>query len=319
LSQRILVMRGGALGDFILGLPALRALRRAFPAAHLELVAPAAVLPLAYPLVDLAIPIERSEMSAFFGEAELPGDLASRYAGLDLAVVWLADQEGLVRRHFERLGTERVLQAPALPPDSRRVHATDYLLGTLRPFMPTSGSGAPPFAVPIVHPSPDARKRTDDLLRNLGVLAESVVAIHPGSGGTWKCWPAARFAQVADVLTAHGRRVVLIQGPADEEVVEKVRASMKDEPSAVISGLPIMDLAALLSSCACYLGNDSGVTHLAAAVGVPVVAIFGPTDPAIWGPRGRSVEILRDGSGQLESISVEQVAKAVKSLELTRG
>ena len=308
-------MRGGALGDFILGLPALRALREAFPSACLELVAPGAVLSLASRLVDVATPIERAEMAAFFGEAELPRDLAERYADLDLAVVWLADTEGLVRRHFERLGARRILHAPALPPKGARLHAADYLLQAL-----TGSEGIlPALGEPEVRPNPAAVESARALMERLGLTPENpIVAIHPGSGGRWKCWPAERFAQAIDLLKGASHQVALIQGLADEEVVANVLASLKGERPPVLSSLPVEELAAFLSLCGCYLGNDSGVTHLAAAVGAPAVALFGPTDPDVWGPRGRAVTILQGDQGRLEAITVEQVVEAVSGFQETQ-
>ncbi len=317
----MLVMRSGALGDFILGLPALHALRETFPTSRLELIAPATVLPLAAGLVDVATPIERAEIAAFFGDAELPAEIGERYAGLDLAVLWLTDADGAVRRQFERQGTRRVVNAPALPPRDARIHATDYLLETLRPLgvNATTHVGrmqdAPTRSArhwPSFGPNPSAVETAGRLLGQLGVAGEpGPVAIHPGSGGRWKCWPPERFARIADLLRSSGRDVLLIEGPADGEAVTQVLARVEGTKPPVISGLATGDVAALLSLCAAYLGNDSGVTHLAAAVGAPTIALFGPTDPAVWGPRGRAVTILRGEEGRMEAISVEQVVVAV--------
>ncbi len=334
MSQRMLVMRSGALGDFILGLPALRALRETFPTSRLELIAPATVLPLAAGLVDVATPIERAEIAAFFGDAELPAAIGERYAGLDLAVLWLTDADGAVRGHFERLGTRRVVHAPALPPRDARIHATDYLLETLRPLgitgkprHPSVGRGLVPRrpasaggvmalqAVPTISPDPTAVENARLTLAKLDFgPGLRIVAIHPGSGGKWKCWPPERFARIVDLLHSSGRDVVLIEGPADGEAVAQVLARVEGTKPPVISGLATGELAGLLSLCATYLGNDSGVTHLAAAVGAPTIALFGPTDPAVWGPRGIAVTILRGEEGRMEAITVEQVVPAVNTL-----
>ncbi len=285
--ERMLVMRGGALGDFVLGLPALRALREAFPRTNLEMIAPGAVLPLAAPWVDVATPMERGEVAHLFQEEQVPASLVDRYSDLDLVVLWLADGNGSVRRNFERLGARRILWAPALP-QAPGVHAADHLLATLRPL------GTPveaPYS-PMV-PGEPARERAMDLWRLLSLGAGvPVVAVHPGSGGAWKCWRAERFAGVVDRLMASGSSVVLLQGPADDAVVGKVLSAVRGARPPVAANLAVDELAAFLSLCSVYLGNDSGVTHLAAAVGVPTVALFGPTDPAVWGPRGRRVMVL---------------------------
>ncbi len=319
----------------MLGLPALAALREHFPGASLELIAPSAVLPLAADLAEVLTPVERAEVAALFVGAEpLPPEVVERYRNLDLAVLWLADPDGELRGLFHRLGGRQILQAPSLP-STPGLHAADHLLATLEPL----GIEAGP-AIPSVRPRAPEREVAAEVRRRLGVQAGApLVAIHPGSGGRWKCWPAERFARVAEELAQVGAATVLTQGPADEEYVRAVVAAAREVRLPVVAGLSVEELAAFLESCACYLGNDSGVTHLAAAVGTPVVAVFGPTDPRVWGPRGRRVVVLR---GQqecapctretasrctsrrcLEGVEVGQVLEAVVSIlrpvRLTRG
>lgn len=117
------------------------------------------------------------------------------------------------------------------------------------------------------------------------------VILHPGSGEPWKRWPAERYAQLADALLERGVPVVLSAGPSDAAALAAVRERMRGS-APVLAGLPARALAACFSLARCYAGNDSGATHLAAAAGAPVVALFGPTDPASWAPRG-DVRLLR--------------------------
>ncbi len=156
-----------------------------------------------------------------------------------------------------------------------------------------------------------------------------MMAAHPGSGGDWKRWPVERFAQAVDGLAEAGLGVVVIQGPADAEVVRQLRLKLRGKQPPVAADLGVEELAAFLALASCYLGNDSGVTHLAAAVGTPTVAIFGPTDPAKWGPRGQRVVVLRAEGGCgpcgreqgarcrnrvcLELVTVEQVVETVRA------
>ena len=317
MTERILVLRGGALGDFVLGLPALEALREGYPGATLQLLAPRAVLPLASHLVDDGIPLERSEAAWLFAEAtDAPAEIMEGFGGADLAVLWMADRSGTLRANLERLGTRRVLWAPALPP-TPTLHAADHLMDTLSPL------GIPLAfpAIPSLVPSEAAVEKAEGILRTLGLDPERpAVAIHPGSGGDWKRWPAERFAGVADLLMESNVQVVLLRGPADEKATSEMQSSMRGE-APVAADLGAIELAALLSRLSCYLGNDSGVTHLAAAVGIAVVALFGPTDPALWAPRGPRVKILRAGEApgpSLERLEVGSVLGAVGS-SITAG
>jgi len=117
------------------------------------------------------------------------------------------------------------------------------------------------------------------------------VAVHPGSGGKRKCWPAERFAALVKALDAP---ILLIEGPADRESCHLLRRLLAGpEGPALASGLSVPQAAALLTQCKLYVGNDSGLTHLAGALGIPTVAIFGPTDPAVWAPRGQRVAVVR--------------------------
>jgi ADP-heptose:LPS heptosyltransferase len=119
-----------------------------------------------------------------------------------------------------------------------------------------------------------------------------LVALHPGSGGRHKCWPPDRYGRLCDRLTAMGYTPVLTAGPADEGVIQAVMAGASAARPVVVDQAPLTHLAGLLTRCRAMMGNDSGITHLAAAVGIPTIALFGPTDPAVWGPRGKTVRIV---------------------------
>src|SRR5262249_38713939 len=137
------------------------------------------------------------------------------------------------------------------------------------------------------------------------------VAIHPGSGGRDKCWPAERFAELAHALKgSQEARILLIEGPADAERLRQFEAHGRGNPPRRLSQRPLTWFAAILSCCDRFSGSDSGITPLAAAVGVPVLALFGPTDPAVWGPRGRAVQIIRR---PLDDLTVAEVLAALSA------
>ena len=124
------------------------------------------------------------------------------------------------------------------------------------------------------------------------------VVIHPGSGGQRKCWPAPSYAALIGEISARGRRVVMLEGPADRPPCRAVLDLLPGrQRPAVERPENLRELATLLAGALLYAGNDSGPTHLAAALGTPTVAVFGPTDPAVWAPLGRRVKAINAPGG----------------------
>ena len=156
-----------------------------------------------------------------------------------------------------------------------------------------------------IHPSDSDREMASRFLKMVG--REPIVAIHPGSGSEKKNWPVENFAAVArwvsDELAA---QLLVVEGEADERVVAKLTRLLEPRPITVASRLKLVELAAVLERCVLFLGNDSGITHIAAAVGTPVVAMFGSASPPIWEPRGERVRVVRfcdnDVAGALGAI-----------------
>jgi ADP-heptose:LPS heptosyltransferase len=142
-------------------------------------------------------------------------------------------------------------------------------------------------------------------------LPERFLAIHPGSGSPRKNWPHARFAALARTLSRE-RPWLLVEGPADRDAVAALGAASGD--AVVARELPARVLGALLARAGLYVGNDSGVSHLAAAFGAPTLALFGPTDPAVWSPVGPRVKALRASDASLAALSVEDVLSAARAL-----
>lgn len=297
--HRILIIRAGALGDTILLFPALAALRHRFPAARIEAIGypPTLALAVHTGLVDRVRSIDDASLAHLFsgaGDIDRHEELSSYASAFDLIVAYCHDPEKELRRTLCGLAPgARVLVAEPFPPDG--VHAADWCLTPLRSVGVEASTG--PFRIDV----PEAkRKEARSYLAAMGCHSP-LVAVHPGSGGKRKCWPASRFAQTIDLLADLGFRSVLISGPADGEASQAVAGLVKEEKVlSVLDDLSLPRLSAVLSVCDAYVGNDSGVTHLAAQVGCPTIAVFGPTDPAMWGPRGSSVTILHDKEGWVE-------------------
>ena len=142
---------------------------------------------------------------------------------------------------------------------------------------------------------------------HLRALPEGFLAIHAGSGSPAKNWPTRLFLALARRLSG-GRPWLWVQGPADP-------APPPGTPDVVVArNLPLRTLAALLSHAALFVGNDSGVSHLAAAWGTPVLALFGPTRPERWAPLGPRVTCLRAPEGTMQALSSDDVEAAARTI-----
>ncbi len=141
-------------------------------------------------------------------------------------------------------------------------------------------------------------------------LGPRFVALHPGSGSRAKSWPPDRFATLAQEL-AGPRPWLLVVGPADSEACGPL---LGRRGVVVAAGLAPRILGALLARAGLYVGNDSGVSHLAAAFGAPTLALFGPTDPAQWSPVGPAVSVLRSPTGSMEDLGLAAVRQRAAEL-----
>ncbi len=321
--RQITVVRPGALGDTLLTLPALAALRHWAPAAHITFIARAEVLPLALAngLADRAWPWELLDWGALFAAAPAP-PLTDRaqmeLSGADVVVMWAPDPEGAIAGRLADLGVRRALVAPALPPEDSpaSLHAAAWLAASLRPLgVEQTPREALARLTPTLRP-PAAEAPLIDALWREWRAPERVVALHPGSGSPVKRWPAGRFAEVALLARDAGYAPLLLAGEADEQALAETQAALArlGASALVARGLRVATLAALLARCAGYVGCDSGVSHLAGLVGVPTVAVFGPTDPARWAPLGPHVAVARAPDARLDHLDAAPVWAALRTL-----
>jgi ADP-heptose:LPS heptosyltransferase len=308
-KPRMLVLRGGAIGDFIVTLPALAALRERWPGAYIELAGypHIAALALEAGLADHVVSLERAEMARFFSLSPgIPPEQAAHVRSFDLIISYLYDPDGTVRRNMLGVGARQVICSS---PIVEGTHAVDHLMKPLEQLaIYASGGESPQLVLGQGH-----RERGRMRIRAAG---ERVVAIHPGSGSPGKNWPLDGFAALAGRLTDETPvSPIFILGEADSEIETALTARGSEVP--VLSGCTLVELAESLSACEGYVGNDSGVTHIAASLGIPVVALYGPTDPDVWGPRGPNVRILQaEGptTQSLERISTGRVFEAAVSV-----
>jgi hypothetical protein len=303
--ERIVVVFPGALGDFVLALPALRALRTRHPRAGLTAVVngPLCGLVETVGIADAVVSLDAAESAGLFAGERLPRWLAGR----PVVYSWLgADDEHLRVRVAGATRAARFLRVERGPGPTHAAVAYVQAVGAAADVASLAAAGR------IVPPPSAAAAALFAELRG------PVLAIHPGAGSRAKRWDVAGFVQVAQWWRAAGGAVLAIAGPAEGD-----EAPVLGAPEVRDWALP--DLAAVLSRAALFLGNDSGVSHLAGAVGVPSVVLFGPTDADRWRPLGASVVVLgaraRAPEGlRLSALPASRVVAACRRrFTLTRG
>lgn len=288
-NPRILVVRGGAIGDFICTLPAIGALRERWPDAHLEILGYPHIIELAHGrhYADAVRSIEARAMAGFFiPNAIVEPGLRDYFASFNLVISYLFDPDEVFAGNVRACGVKQFI-AGSPKPSAR--HATEHYCQPLESLAITVNNPCP-----RVYPNEADRRFGEKFAPGTGW-----VAIHPGSGSEKKNWPVEKFASLARWLVdEQGMRLLLVQGEADEKVAGKFLPLVAPRPVAITTGLKLVELAGLLERCALFAGNDSGITHLAAAVGTPTVALFGPASLPIWEPRHATgqVRVIRFGN-----------------------
>ncbi len=304
--QRILVLRGGALGDFLVTLPALAALRRRWPKACIELIgnATAAALASRRGIIDAVHSQHEARWHPLFGATPLPAALAEWLEHFDLILNYWPDPDGELRRRFPLRASQLFLSTTALP--GQGLAASHYAapleeLGIkvntfIHPLEPLSHSTAS-LPLPIESTSHSG-------------LRPGAVAIHPGSGSARKNWPLESWQALCTALggVVPNRELLIVTGEAD------VAATQSLADTGLQAHLwPLEALISAFSDARLFIGHDSGISHLAAATGVPCILLFGPTDPAIWAPPAPNVQVIRRGSS-LTDITVAEVEAAALRL-----
>jgi heptosyltransferase-2 len=264
--------------------------------------APGAALKGAGPCdVDSVLPWESATFAGLLtDDANVSAELRDALAPFQAVIAYTASAD-LLRGLARAASSAQIVAQPPQPPPAGP-HAAHWLAQSVARLGANPGVTPPTFAASEVETAP-ARPWLDRLGRRF-------LAIHPGSGAPRKNWPADRFALLIERVTG-ARPFLLVEGPADADAATFARAI----PGAVHArDLPPRVLGAVLAHAGLYVGNDSGVSHLAAAWGAPVLALFGPTDPALWAPVGPRVNVLRAKDEKMESLELQDVERAAREM-----
>jgi len=325
----LLVWHQGALGDLLLAGPAFQALRRRYSRSRLAAVGHPGRWALYAPTLGLDEIYDGGDAlwgALYTGDGPLPPALAERLAGVDLALIFTPREDPAFLARMGESDRRAALWAPSFPETgSESVAALQArrlaLLGL--PYVPA------PLRLTL---DAAAQAEARALLAGDGPW----LAVAPGSGNPLKNWPLSHYFEVSRALAWEFKlSVVWCAGPAEHAWLPYLAGLAAAQGHVLAAGFPLPILAALLSRCRLYLGGDSGLTHLAAAAGAGrVLALFGPTSPAVWAPLGDRVTVLQapcelapcamgrqitcDRARCLEALPAETVYEAARTL-LKRG
>ena len=295
--SRLIVRVPNWLGDAVMALPALAAVRRAFHGRTLIVAASGAVAPLfsertpAAP--DELLTLDRDREVAQLREARADAVLLLTNS---FGSAWVARRSAVPERWGYRASGRGWLLTRGVPRPKGSVHQIEYYLALARGL----GIAVPELADarPELHPSSAARAQADVLLTAAGVdAAATIVGSAPGAAyGQAKRWPPDRVAQVIGALAQQGVTAVLVGARGDRPTARAIESTLPPGTHVVdlIGRTSLRELVGVIARCAAFVSNDSGAMHVAAALGVPLTAIFGPTNERATAPAGNADVIVRD-------------------------
>jgi ADP-heptose:LPS heptosyltransferase len=283
-TERSLVIFPGALGDFLCFLPALERLNRR---SAVDLLARSEFADVVSSTVKVAS-LERHEIRRLFVAGAAADKRLRDFFGVYSSIFsWMGSGSSTFVEELHKLSHGRARVFPFQPAPERRLHQSEYYLACV---------GEQPLESerPVILLKPAAVAWSEGYWQQHALEGKPVLALAPGSGAREKNWPEPSFRAVSDWWRRQtSGAVVVILGPAEEEW-GSCTALLRG--AVVARHLDLAKLAALLARSDLYLGNDSGVSHLAAALGVPTVALFGPSDVGRWAPRGKGVTLVTQGA-----------------------
>ena len=309
----VLFIRGGAIGDFILTLPILDAILSDDPEANIEVLGYPAIAEIAVGrrLAVAAWNVGSGEWAPLFSTQSEFAPTEQEYLRLfdRICCVW-PDGRGVIVSNLNRAGAQNVMHVNPIPPPDCREHVIKYM---------ARQCGAAGLELkhmdPHLYPSPRDRWWAEGYMRVTGAGHRPLLGIHPGSGSALKNWPTERFADVArDWIRRRKGHVFIVAGTADDKPLSVLRTSLDEDKTFVFRNEPLPRVAAVLERCAAFVGNDSGIAHMAAAVRTPSVVIFGPADPRIWRPLGPRVDVVSavESGGALADVATDTVIERIE-------
>ena len=280
-QEKLLIVHHGALGDIVATFPIIIGLKKNYDQIDILCQIKLGELAQSLHVVDNYFPLESAMFASLFADTVDPmiKNILCSYEDV-LLFSNSVQLEGVLSNTTKK----SVYRISPRPKNKSGTHITDHILSQLSPhqrfgMMDTTTSNSMPSF--LAHS--DRRSPQYDPLE---------IVLHPGSGSLKKCWPISNFITLAATLRSKGRRTVFVLGPAEHALTEALE-KQDEHKSNIYKMDSLIQLASMLQTAGGFVGNDSGVSHLAAFLGLPTVVVFGPSDPAIWRPTGRSVRIVK--------------------------
>jgi hypothetical protein len=318
----ILIIHPGGLGDVVLSLPAVALLRAGFPAARVTVAGNIDhLVPVMSGYAERIISLSSLPLHHLYTSGSVPEEAVKFWTSFDRIVSWTGGGDSGFAAKFKEIHPNvRVASWRPLPGEAK--HVSQLFVDSLALENSAAAEAVP---TPVLLDSTLRTEGKEWLVEHGWNGLESLTALHPGAGSKTKRWPVSRFIRFAQHLALQEKRkLLLIEGSAERGLSEQIESALPSDGAIVFDAMSLNLLAAVVAQCDLFVGNDSGVAHLAAALNVRCVVLFGPTLPQHWRPLGCEVIIFRNAHGCegcasggnnhtcLENITVEEVIRNSK-------
>jgi heptosyltransferase III len=309
------------MGDIILSLPALALLRKRFPSARLTIAGNIDHLtPLVYGYADRVLSLSALPIHRLYMDEDLPPEERIFWRACDRIISWTGAGNPTFEKRMREIHPDACIGAwKPKPADAR--HVSQLFADSLDPVV---SSGKALIPARIILDSNMREKGRRWLIEHGWNERDFLLAIHPGAGSRMKRWPLDRFIELTRYLSVQEmERPLLIEGPAERGLARHIAQALSTSRVLLIEAAPLDLLAAVIEKCRLFIGNDSGLAHLAAALNVPCMVLFGPTAPEHWAPLGSHVRVVRnlqacEGCARghefhtcLENITIEEILRMI--------
>lgn len=294
MREKVLVIHQGALGDLVLNFPALVSLKNE-KKAFVALLCSGELGKIAHELnvVDAHFSLESARFCSLFHEEMTP--VVKEFIS-DYDTIILISFSDVIEGHLRQNHGGKVHKISPRPQVEDETHVAQYIIKQLQAkgLLDDCGLRIWDTECNVFKPPGATLRQIQNLKSKIrGLREKNLIIMHPGAGSSRKRWPVEKFIQAATIIKGMNLgKVVFVVGPAESDLRPCIKARLKGD-FRVYEVYDLSHVMALVRQARCFVGNDSGVTHLAAFIGTPTVAIFGPSSPKRWSPVGRATNVLR--------------------------